>query len=207
MKFTSIREVTGRFGIRAQAGEYDGRMLLPELWVDKAPSNVTPDRFAVSSVLAFHAHISGEIIFENGISPATAEAISEFMAPVFVAPQPIQFRPIMLPKGTSEFQVFQNESQKSSTRNAIDETRKITVDIKRSDQWAGSMMSFDRLCLSSNSWLFSDECLEEQIIYPNLALAVLFSEDFDIDTIVVDVKISDALKRLLSAARLGIKKI
>jgi hypothetical protein len=209
VKITVNNEVTGCFGLLPNVEVYDSYGSVSGLWIDKAPRQLSAERLAVASALAFRTRLSGHLSLEKAISPATAEAISAFLRPAYVAPTPIEFRPLTLPKGNSEFVVHKPGMEPRSASNSVDGVRSISLDLRRSDRWTGAMMSFDRLVLATNAWLMAEPGNEVESYYSSLAVGVLFAEDFDVDSLFIpdveEASIPRVLVRLLSAARLGIR--
>ncbi|MHA7274495.1 hypothetical protein ACX80Z_13795 [Arthrobacter sp. TMT4-20] len=207
MKVRIIEDETGRFGVEGETGEYDSFLPVQTLWIDRAPIVISPDRLAIAAALLFQNGASGELVFESEIAPATGKAIQDFLAPASVAINPVNLSPMALPQGSNRFIVTTPEfTNHYSTSRKL--ASNITLDIRRSDQWAGSVRSMSNLMVASNAWIFS-EANQVDVMCVYLAVAILFAEELDIDEVVLPgpkqiIFTSDRISRLVGATRLGV---
>ena len=77
-----------------------------------------------------------------------------------------------------------NSAVESGRINTLDATRRIGLNVLRSDEVTGRLFSFDRLTVSSNAWLHAGQRRGIEQLYPFLAVAVLFAADLQVSTIV-----------------------
>ena len=146
MKFETTRDHLGRMGIVAIPGDYDGYPIVNTLWIE-GPGEVptkSPDRFAVACVLAFGSYCSGELDFGRKISPATANAIRRYQAPVGVSVSAIEQYPKALPIADGTLSIRMGGGMP-------DNEAAFSLQLLDTHRFAGSLRTSSSLIASSNA--------------------------------------------------------
>lgn len=202
MKINIKKNTYAPFNLVSERGEYDAIPPVDTLQVDFAPQLLNSDRLAIASYLVFGDFSSGEFELPIKCSPAAAEAIEQDAAPVQLRPAPIEYYPKALSIGQITAAVQFDLAPASKEHG--------TVSVLPSDRYNGMIAGHKQLIVSSNAFLFDSLNHRQSSIRARLAVAVLFAEDFGIDTLRIEnIKIEadekTALVRLLSACRLGLE--
>lgn len=207
MKIKWVNNSLGQSGFKATAVEYDALLPVDTLWMDKAPQKMNPEREAIAAYLAFGEFASGEFELYRKMGPTTATAMVADSEPTQLFPQPIEYYPKPLPLGLRKGYVGVSPDILGKDLDGID----AVIAVLPSDQWNGSMTSHKKLAVASNGFLI--DALNRGGIRARLAVAVLFAEDLNIDSLLVpgdlvpDEQERKALEDLLLACRLGLQFI
>lgn len=201
MKIKIQKNTYAPFNLVSERGEYDAIPPVDTLQVDFAPQLLNSDRLAIASYLVFGDFSSGDFELPLKCSPAAAEAIEQDAAPVQLRPAPIEYYPKALSAGQITAAVQFDLSSASSEHGIFS--------ILPSDRYNGMIVGHKQLIVSSNAFLFDSLNHRINSIRARLAVAVLFAEDFGVDTlridgITIDAQEKIALVRLLAACRLGL---
>lgn len=196
MKFTRVTNNSGQFTLIVERDGYDAFPPVMEFTADHAPKFKNPEREAIASTLLFGPWVGGEFEYVQKIGPNTVAEIRRFCEPLNVSCQPMEFYPKPLPLG-HETAELSNEPGSHTSRFIID---------LPSDKYNGAVRTHHGLAVATNSFMLKQT---ENDFRPSLGVAVLFAEDFDVDTIVlrssVELGLLTRYQALLSACRLGIK--
>lgn len=166
----------------ASPERYDAIPYISELMIDGRPRVVSSDRLAVAATLAFGPDSSGSMELPLPIGAATAQAIQAFLAPTWTTVGPIDFVPRALPVGVTRMHLTMDSSAERLIANRFDEQRTVHFDLRRSDRFAGQLMSLDRHIVVSNAWAFG-EADSKRSLMAALAVGVLFAESLQTDII------------------------
>lgn len=198
MKFTRVTNNSGQFTLTVERDGYDAFPPVMEFTADHAPKFKNPEREAIASTLLFGPWVGGEFEYVQKIGPNTVAEIRRFCEPLNVSCQPMEYYPKHLPQG--------NERATLSNELGVQASRYI-VDLP-SDKYNGAIRTHHALAVATNSFMLKQHSADMR---PSLAVAVLFAEDFNVDTLVVNAGLDQAeLQRyqaLLSAARLGLEVV
>lgn len=198
MKFFRITNNSGQFTLTVERDGYDAFPPVPEFTADQAPRLRNPEREAVASTLLFSPWVGGEFEFVQKIGPNTVAEIRNFCEPMNVNCQPMEYYPKHLPLG-QETATVSNEIGSHGSRYIVD---------LPSDKYNGAIRTHHALTVATNSFMLKQSSAD---IRPSLGVAVLFAEDFNVDTLVVNAGFSEKeLRRyqaLLSAVRLGLEDV
>lgn len=205
MKFeiNSGNDSIGAF-IEAIPTELDGFPLIQKLLLSKSILNVSPDRSAVSAVLAFAPYLSGQQILPSQFSALTAELLQRLMLPGWTHFSPIHPANIPIPRGTREV-ALRLEDEKPSM---LYELRLVPSNGSAGAGYEPESLivhtnSIDLDCLGSNSSI--------HISRASLAVAILLAEDLDVATYVISrntavkFKLTSDVIELLNAVSIGIR--
>lgn len=197
MKFIRITNSSGQFTISIERSEYDGVPKVSELTLDHAPLYKNPEREAVACALLFGSYCGGEFEFVQRVGPNTSAEIRRFFSPIEVSIAPMEYYPKALPIGRNSVVLG----------NSVDEYSTFSVVDLPSDKFNGAVRGHHSMAVASNSFMLKRSPND---IRPSLAVAVLFAEDFDIDSIAVGDDVNteefEKCRSLLSAVRLGLKR-
>lgn len=201
MKIRTETNTFSPFSLIAERGEYDALPPVNTLHVDFAPTKVNADRLAIASYLVFGAYVSGTIEMPKKFCPATAEAMEQDARPVQLRPAPIEYYPQPLAIGQRTARIY-FELPGESVEGQFS--------VLPSDSYSGIITGPNKLLLASNAFVFDALTKSAQSIRARLAVAVLFAEDFSIDTFILDGTAIDrkeqrALINLLASCRLGLQ--
>lgn len=172
----------GGSAIIATPERYDAVPYINELKIDGRPRVVSADRLAVAATLAFGPDSSGSMEFPFPVGAATAQAIQAFLAPTWMTVGPIDFVPKALPIGVTRMHLTMDSSAERFVANKFDEQRTVHFDLRRSDRYAGQLMSLDHHIVVSNAWIF-DEADSKRSLTAALGVGVLFAESLQADVV------------------------
>ncbi|NKX55356.1 hypothetical protein [Arthrobacter mobilis] len=200
---------TGGSAIVAQPERYDAVPFVNELLIDGRPRVVSGDRFAVAAALAFGQETSGSMDLPFPLAPATAQAIQQFLHPTWVNLTPIEYVPKALPIGINRLHLTVDGAAAQPIGNTFDKQRTIHFDLRRSDRYAGQLMSLDHHVVVSNAWMFGEPDSKRSLCAA-LAVAVLFAESLQVDAIEFPALmtrpdgLTDSINALLQSCRLAL---
>lgn len=182
MKIFWRSELNGRAGIAAEPEGYDGVPWIRELWMDRAPVALHPDRVAVAAALVFGRDAVGDLEFELPVSIGVAESIKAFCRAPSLNVTPVDYEQRPFADGSGRMEVVTNSFSGSGQPHFLDD-RTLTLSVMRSDQYAGSLISSNGLLVSSNAYLHDAQThRREGTAYGSLAVGVLFAEDLGLDS-------------------------
>lgn len=212
MKVSWINDKSGRAGLVAHDLEFlDAFPVVSEFWMDAAPATNWADRAAVAATLVFGSHMGGRFRAPFAMSSDVAAAISRFSRNGQIVPTNVSSGAGTLTWLGGLELALETDASIGERVNTLDATRRIGLNILRSDVATGRLFSFDRLTLSSNAWLHAEQRSGIEQLYPFLAVAVLFAADLQVSTIVcppvsedVDAELL-ALVDLLGSVGLGLE--
>jgi len=213
MKVSWTNDKSGRAGLVAHSLEdFDTYPAVSEFWMDASPAKNWADRAAVATTLVFGPHMGGRLHAPFAMSSAVAGAISRFSSNGPIVPTNVSSGAGTLTwRGGLELALERDAAFGSERINSLDATRRIGLNVVRSDLATGRLFSFDRLTLSSNAWLHAEHRSGIEELYPFLAVAVLFAADLQVSTILCQpnsVFANDqlqALHNLLGSVGLGLE--
>lgn len=188
---------------------YDAVPYINELIIDGRPRLVSAERMAVAATLAFGSDCSGSMELPFAAGPATAQAIQGFLHPTWVAVSPIDFTAKALPVGVTRMHLTVDSTFERKAVNTFDEQRTVHLDLRRSDRFAGQLMSLDRQIVVSNAWMFGETGSRRSLLAA-LAVAVLFAEGLQADVIEFPElrralpEVAEAADNLLKSCRLAL---
>lgn len=186
MKVSWTNDKSGRAGLVAHDIDYyDTFPVVSEFWLDASPAKNSADRAAVATVLVFGSHIGGRLHAPFAMSSSVAGAISRFASNGPIVPTNVTSGAGTLTWGGGLELVLESDPGIGMERtNSLDSTRRIGLNVLRSDFATGRLFSFDRLTVSSNAWLHAEQRSGIEKLYPFLAVAVLFAADLQASTLV-----------------------
>ncbi|XAS62920.1 hypothetical protein ACOM2C_05535 [Pseudarthrobacter sp. So.54] len=213
MKVSWNNDKSGRAGLKAHDLEYlDTHPVVSEFWMDASPAKNWADRAAVAAILVFGSHMGGRFNAPFAMSSKVAAAISLFSSNGPIVPTNVTSGAGTLTwPGGLELALEQDAPLGLDRINKLDGTRRIGLNVVRSDLVTGRLFSFDQLTLSSNAWLHAQQRSVGERMYPFMAVAVLFAADLQISTIIcrADDEVPDrqlaALGNLLGSVGLGLE--
>lgn len=212
MKVSWTSDKSGRAGLVAHDIEFfDTFPVISEFWMDATPSKNWGDRVAVAATLVFGSHMGGRFHAPFAMSSPVASAISGFSSNGPIVPTNVSSGAGRLTwDGGLELALEVDFPVGSERVNSLDSTRRLGLNVLRSDVVTGRLFSFDRLTLSSNAWLHAEQRSGFRRLHPFLAIAVLFAADLQVSTIVCQGNElrddeSSALVDLLSSVGLGLE--
>jgi hypothetical protein len=213
MKVSWTNDKSGRAGLVAHDFEhFDTFPVVSEFWMDASPAKNWADRAAVAAALVFGQHMGGRFHAPFAMSSAVAGAINRFSTNGPIVPTNVSSGAGTLTwHGGLELALEKDSAIGPERTNTLDATRRIALNVLRSDLATGRLFSFDRLTLSSNAWLHADQRSGIEQLYPFLAVAVLFAADLQVSTLVCpqssDVRENDlaGLVDLLASVGLGLE--
>ena len=199
----------GGSAIIALPERYDAIPFVNELMIDGRPRLVSYDRLAVASILAFGSDSSGSLELPFPVGPTTAQAIQEFLNPTWVTVSPIDFVPKALPIGATRMHLTMDSPAERDILNRFDGQRTVHFELRRSDRYAGQLMSLDHHIVVSNAWIFG-QVGSERALTAALAVGVLFADSLQVDIIEFPQlsrawpETAAAVGRLLQSCRLAL---
>lgn len=162
--------------LECSVGEYDAIPPVDALRLGTRPASLNADREAVAAFLAFGAWTSGDLELPRPLSPATAEAIERTAHPVRIRPRAVQYVPSALPRGHHPVHVL---TQPTDSALPIR-----TITVLPNVGTHGAMRSRMSYVVSSNAFALDTMYRSEENFYrARLAVAVLFAEDMDADSL------------------------
>ena len=174
---------TGGCELSAHPDDYDGHPTPDVFRLDYSPRFASPGRLAVAAVLAFRSFVAGELTFPSPIAPELARSIIEFLDPVAVFPQPLDFQPKAVPLGTGLF-VVEPDGIPSPADAAPGGPSVARLRLPSAGEGFGHSLTRDTLTVPTNATLLvpaSEDPLAR--LGPFVAAAVLLAEDFGIGTL------------------------
>lgn len=161
--------------------DYDGSPAPDCLRLDYSPRFASPGRLAVAAVLAFRPYIAGGLDLPRPVSPELARSFTDFLAPVAVFPQPVEYHPKAIPLGSGTFVVEVGGSPHHENRSGPSATRLSLLPGGRS---FGHRLEGDLVSVPTNAALLAPPSADPlDCVLPLLACAVLLAEDFGIGTV------------------------
>ena len=181
MKVFWRNELNGRSGIVVEPEGYDGTPWIKELWVDRSPIALHPDRVAIAAALVFGREVAGDLNFERPISIGAAESIKEFCNAPSLNVSPIDYEQRPFANGDGKMEILHNAISIPGSTHFLD-SRSFSLSVMPSDQYSGSLISSNNLIVSSNAYLHDARSQKYQnASYGSLAIGVLFAEDLGLD--------------------------
>lgn len=201
---------TGRSGLLATVEHYDAVPPISRLLMDGSPRLLTAERLGCAAALVFGRYCSGTVTLPRPVGPGLAHAVAEHCAGSQTVVGPIVFEPAALPLGATTLVITGGETY--TANNTWGRPREMTLDVRRSDTYAGQLASMNEFVLASNAWLHSatEDPTDIGHYLGELAIAVLFSESLQVDRIALPADVdleSDAahkVRGVLAACRLGL---
>jgi hypothetical protein len=201
---------TGRSGLAAVVEQYDAVPPISKLLFDGAPRLLTAERMGAAAALAFGRFSSGSVVLPRPVAPALAQAIQDYCAGSWTVVSPVVFEPAALPVGASTFVL--GAPPEFRPDNEWGRPRQFKLDIRRADAYAGQLASMDELIIASNAYLHAatDDVTDIGHFLGDLAVAVLFSESLQVDSIALPHTVdlgsaaSQKIQNILAACRLGL---
>lgn len=197
------RDETGRCGLQATAGIYDGIVPVPRLLMDRDVVTVNNDVIGVAATLAFGAYCEGPLELPKPVSPEAASAIENYLKPSAVRVVNVNYEPFASPAGTANMYVDHQGTFESPVQNRWGVTRTTTLSILDSTSFVGSLMSLNGVAVSANARLIADLSPGAFSYAPYLSIALLHAETLQAGNIVVspdlfcdDVAVESAKKLL-----------
>lgn len=193
----------GRFGFKAEPGEYDGVPPLDSLLFDGTPATISNDRMSAAAALAFGEFTSGELELPKDITPEVAGAVQDFLLPRRVFPGPVHFAARALPDGETRLLLNPGlEEPELDTHNEWGAAREVLLDLRPAGTWAGQLASVERISLATNAPLFGAQYAEDDVrrVHASIAVALIFAESLKARTLVLHRKYAahgDQLDRLV----------
>lgn len=196
-------ESTGAF-IEATPTVLDGFPLIEKLTISKTITNLSPDRCAVASVLAFAPYLSGQQIVPNQFSALTAELSQRLMEPEWTHFSPLHPANLPIPRGSRAIALKLDDEEP----NALTELRLVPPNGE-----FGVGYEPGSVVVTTNA-IDLDTLGKASPVHParaSLAAAVLLAEDLDIATYVVSkqtaakFKLTSAVIELLNAVSIGLR--
>lgn len=173
---------SGGSALIATPDRYDAVPFVNELMTDGRPRLVSAERVAVAATLAFGSDCSGSLELPFAAGPATAQAIQEFLHPTWVVVSPIDFTAKALPVGVTRMHMTMDAALERCIDNKFDHQRSVHFDLRRSDRYAGQLMSLNQQIVVSNAWMFGESGSQRSLLAA-LAVGVLFAEGLQADVI------------------------
>lgn len=181
----------GRFGFKAEPGEYDGVPLLDSLLFDGTPATISNDRMSAAAALAFGEYTSGELELPKDITPEVAGAVQDFLLPRKVFPAPISFVARAVPDGETRLLLNPGlQEPEIEPRNDWGKAREVLLDLRPAGTWAGQLASVESISLATNAPLFGQIYAEDDVrsIHASVSVALVFAESVKARTIVMSRK-------------------
>ncbi|WP_099299030.1 hypothetical protein [Corynebacterium dentalis] len=190
-----VSNLSNQIVFEVERTEYDAFPPVAEFILEDAPTARNPEREAVAQALMFGRWTGGEMHFAWKAGPNTINAIRRFLEPLPTYLSPIEYYPKALPIG-------------KRSANLVEGWPSVlpgTIAVLPLDKFNGVIATHDSLAVSTNGFLFK---ISDQDIRPSLAVAVLFAEEFGIDSITLPYPVEQEefrkLRDLLLSVRMGL---
>lgn len=195
MRFSTKSNLYGRWGVHVELSEYDAVPPVQNIAYEASPLKLNPEVEAAALTLLFGRFSGGEMEFSHKVGPNTAKAIQRYLEPTIGFVSPIEYYPKALPLGGMDTLVCENGALQptGSEFNSL-----------RSDQFNGAIKSQRAIAVANNSFVLKQSSDD---IRPALASAMLFAEDLEVETFVVQsgtIPNFDEVQSLLSAVRINL---
>lgn len=204
------RNTVGRYEVTATPAEYDSFPPISRLLMDQAPALHHDDLLAVASFIAFAEYCSGSIEFPRYTSPEVAEAVQNFMDPIWVSVSPVTFEPRANPLGEASIYLTRDMSDWDTQTSRFDEPRVNTLCVVSASVYAGHLASSSGIILSSNAQIIDSASRIEGSCRATIAVALLYCATFRASTIRLSQSLSmpedefDALRSLLRSCKISL---
>lgn len=209
MKVVEFHGRLGAWGLSADPEDYDALPPLTPVVFDRVPHQQSPDRVALASYLFYGHFSSGSFETPRWHSPALSQAMAVDAAPVWIQTRPVELYAKPLPIGRRRvFVEVEGISSSMGVRSAHSTDYRLSF--FRSDRSSGARRSFDSLEVSTNAWVLSLGRRPDVALRIELGCGVLFAEEVEADSLVVnecglDEQSVRSLQSLLGAVRLGLE--
>lgn len=187
MKIVRERVQGGRLTYSAEPEKYDGVPPIRRFLLDHGPLKLNQEREAVACFLLFGRWTGGALKLPQPLGPATAAAIERAAHPVPVRPETVAYDPRDLALGDARMVVHTGPPEVAS--------RGTHLWALRSDEWNGSLRAHRGVAVASNYFAFRSDA-DPAAVRALLAIALLFAEDLNADSIVLPVPARDHLPEL-----------
>lgn len=179
MKIVLAEDVLGRVVLRPTPGTYDGTPSAPDLTLDTSLEQVPAARAALAEALVCLQSVSGELLLDAELHPATAELLSRVTTDRWVHPSPVRFAPADIPDGNLNVKVFDGYSPLTGEWEE-GSTEDLWLTLLPADHFAGNMASLRARWIPTNANLVgrSPDPLWETW-HRRLAALVLLSHELD----------------------------
>lgn len=192
MKFSLVSDrANDTAALLATAGEYDALRFPDAVSLEPAPRRVDPDRFAVAAVLAFGDRASGGVELEVGVSPLCAEAVRRYLAPFVSQVTPVVYEARKAARGLHRLVVSDRRVSAGTTPPAAPGAgRDLVLEVAPVDRVNGVQRAVGHTTVITNAGLLRVPGTETTLMgaLPLIALAVLYAEDLEADSIEITVE-------------------
>lgn len=202
----------GRFLLTATPDSQDATPTFNELSFDWDPVFKNDDILSVAAVLAFGAQCSGPLTLPRHVSPEVAQAIEEFISPVWVSVSPITFEPRANPMATGRLKVTSDLSKWKLESSTFGEQRVESLAVLPASQFSGFITSPDGVIVASNAQEMAALGQPANYVLPFIAVAALYAETLHCYTIElesdlagkIDAETFRSVQKLLLSCRLSL---
>ncbi len=160
--------------------------VLPSLSVHGHVRNLTGDRLAIVSTLLLGNALSGNVTVGRPVSGRVATAIRRFLSDDSLNFPNMTQVPLSVHSGSVELAVCRGglEAMKEPSQ---DGRRRLLFQELPSHSASGRLFTFDRMVVSTNSWIYSSNVLRLPVgvFESSIAVPVLMSQDLSISKITV----------------------
>lgn len=196
------RDNTGRCGLEAVPGIYDGVPVVSRLFLDREISKVNDDVLGVASVLAFASYLEGPLELPKPVSPEAANAIEEFLSPAAVRVSNVNYDPFSAPSGEANIYLDYRAEFSNPIENRWGVTRTSCLSVLDATKFNGGLFSIDGVAVASNARVISDLGPRSLSFAPFLSVGLMFAETLQASTIYVNESMFVSSEMLESASRL-----
>ncbi|MGP4982074.1 hypothetical protein [Glutamicibacter arilaitensis] len=185
-------------------GVYDAYPPIESLLMSASPRSISEDKIAIAATLAFGEFLSGPIAFPFAVSPMVAEAMMDYLRPLSVYIEKIDFNPKAIHSGPNTF-CASNYEQYSTQECRVMEFKQPLIENSFGSNFLDNILTVPTNArhLSSNS---DEEDLTESFTDQELAALVLLSEDYGVGTISLGREVSSELVSLLKSCGISLSR-
>lgn len=195
MKIDFTVDVLGRAVLRASPGVYDGTPSAPDLILDVSLDRIPSARLALAEALVCVGSVSGELILDSELHPATAEILSQVMPDRWVHVSPIRFSPVDIPQGSLKVKVCEGDFPSASWTDGSAEDLWLTL--LPADRFIGNIASLRSRWLATNMNLVGrSPDPSRDTWHRRLATLVLLSHELDARQFVIPQNWTDGITNL-----------
>lgn len=188
--------------ITVEPGIYDAYPPVDSFLMSATPRSISDDKIAVAATLAFGEFLSGPITFPFAVSPTVAESMMEYLSPLSIYVEKIDFEPRSISAGPNLFCAYADDHLSTQERRVMEFSQPPIEDS------FGSNFSGNVLTVPTNarhlSSRWSEEPSQDGFTDPELAALVMLSEDYGVGSISMGREVSSQLIGMLKTCGISL---
>lgn len=185
MKIIHTSDELGRLVLQATPGTYDATPTAPDLILDVHLEEIPAPRLALAEAFVCLGSVSGELVLDAELHPATAELLPRVTPHRWIHASPVRFAPADIPGGSLNVKVLDGGCT-PFLEWADDATEDLWLTLLPADRYAGHMASLRSRWIPTNMDLVGNSPAPLwDTWHRRLATLLLLSHELDVRRFVI----------------------